>query len=92
MPADLPGLARQMLSENPDFVKIAATPKTAGDLKKLLDLQRELGARAVVVAMGGLGAAARILAARLGAPWTYAAAAGAATTAPGQFGERSLSV
>jgi 3-dehydroquinate dehydratase/shikimate dehydrogenase len=90
MPADLPGLARQMLGEKPDFVKIAATPKNAADLKALLDLQRELGPRGIVVPMGDLGAAARILGARFGAPWTYAAPDGGEATAPGQWGEAEL--
>ncbi|MCE9582868.1 MAG: type I 3-dehydroquinate dehydratase [Planctomycetes bacterium] len=90
MPPDLPSLARQMLSEKPDFVKIAATPKNAADVKLLFDLQRELGPRGVVVPMGELGAAARILFARLGAPWTYAVAEGGESTAPGQWGETEL--
>ncbi len=90
VPADLRGLAQRMLGEKADVVKIAATPRTAAELRGLVDLQRELGPRGVVIAMGELGAAARILGARLGAPWTYAVPAGGDPTAPGQWGEAEL--
>jgi 3-dehydroquinate dehydratase / shikimate dehydrogenase len=90
VPADARGLAHRMLSEKADVVKIAATPRTAAELRALLDLQRELGSRAAVVLMGEIGAASRILGARLGAPWTYAAPEGGEATAPGQWGEADL--
>ncbi|KAF0244527.1 MAG: 3-dehydroquinate dehydratase / shikimate [Planctomycetota bacterium] len=90
VPADARGLAQRMLSEKADIAKIAATPRSAGELRALIDLQRDLGARAVVVPMGELGAAARILGARSGAPWTYAAPADGESTAAGQWGEAEL--
>ncbi|MEK7465950.1 MAG: type I 3-dehydroquinate dehydratase [Planctomycetota bacterium] len=90
VPADARGLAHRMLAEKADVVKIAATPKSAAELRALLELQRDLGARAVIVPMGGLGAAARILGARIGAPWTYAAPEGGEPTAEGQWGEGEL--
>lgn len=90
VPADARGQAQRMLGEKADFVKIAATPRSAAELRGLVDLQRELGPRGVVVAMGEPGAAARILGARLGAPWTYAIPAGGEPTAPGQWGEAEL--
>lgn len=90
VPAGAGDLARRMLAEGADVAKLAATPRSGRELAELMALQRELGGRAVVVAMGELGAASRILAARFGAPWTYAAAEGGGTTAPGQWGEREL--
>lgn len=89
-PPDLDAIADRMLSEKPDVVKIAATARTPDDIRRLLALQARLRSRAVVVAMGDLGAPARILAARLGAPWTYAAADGGPPTAPGQFTASAL--
>lgn len=89
-PRDLRTIVGRMLDERPDYVKVAATPADAHDLDLLARLQRDLGPRGVVVPMGELGAPARVLLARAGAPWTYAVPEGGAATAPGQHAERWL--
>jgi len=89
-PHGLRPVVKRMQAESADYLKIAMMARTPEDLRELMRVQRELGARGIVVAMGEYGAPARVLAARLGSPWTYASPTQGDPTAPGQFSEEIL--
>lgn len=89
LPADLEARVDRMAEAGGlDAVKAAVTPRSSGDLRRLLALgRRGLPAAApplVLVGMGELGQILRILAAPFGSPWSYASPPGPAA-APGQL-------
>lgn len=81
MPADLPALLARLLGSGTALVKLAVTARRLGDVVALDHAGRLAGGRAVLIAMGEAGVTSRILAARLGSPWTYAGD----SVAPGQL-------
>ncbi len=68
-----------------DLVKIAVTPKDWSDVLRVLEAARAYDGAAICLAMGRIGAITRLLAGRLGAPWTYAAMDVGEAVAPGQY-------
>src|SRR5262245_57490112 len=88
MPDDLDALYAGMCDQGADVAKVAVTPRSIADVARLMDFA---GAKAgsatplVPIAMGPLGTLTRVLAARVGAPFTYAAMAAGAEGAPGQL-------
>lgn len=73
-----------------DFVKIATKVRTYDDallLLNLLKIHKDL----IVVGMGEIGSLVRILAPKLGSPWTYASLDTNLETAPGQIPVDTLS-
>jgi 3-dehydroquinate dehydratase/shikimate dehydrogenase len=88
-PADLDGLYRAMCRKGADFVKIAVTPRSFGDVARLIGLasriNSETGPRLIPIALGPTGLLTRILAGRWGAPLTYACTAEGAEAGPGQI-------
>ena len=90
-----PGLPelRQLWEElaglDADVVKLVTTATSAADVLRVLSIVQEAnqkgGPPTVGFCMGDLGAASRVLCAKFGSPFTYAAADEAHATAPGQF-------
>ncbi len=81
MPADLPALVRDMAARRPGVVKVAVTPGCLMDQTVFTAAATAAGAIPVVlIAMGTVGLASRLLPERLGSRWTY----GGAAIAPGQ--------
>jgi 3-dehydroquinate dehydratase / shikimate dehydrogenase len=89
MPDDLGALYTGMCARGADVVKIAVTPRSIADVARLMDFAAGVagsgGAPFLPIALGPLGTLTRILAARLDAPFTYAAAAAGLEAAPGQL-------
>lgn len=87
-PDDLDDLYRRMCDAGADIVKIATSPRSIGEVGRLLGFARRAqeqgGTPLIAVAMGPLGVPTRILAGRYGAPFTFASAAAGAESAPGQ--------
>jgi 3-dehydroquinate dehydratase/shikimate dehydrogenase len=88
VPADLDALYAAMAAGGADIVKIAVTPRSVADVGRLLAfaarVQAQGGTPLVAVAMGPLGVPSRILAGRVGAPFTFASPAEGLEAAPGQ--------
>lgn len=87
LPRDPNALVAKAVALGADVVKIAARVRSLDEAWALADIGdavREAGKEFVPVAMGPTGVAARILAARFGAAFTYAAARVVAPTGPGQ--------
>ncbi len=64
---------RRMVAGTDEIAKVAFTPRSLDDVSRLF---RRRPDGALVIAMGPQGLATRVLAARLGAPWTYASVGG----------------
>ena len=68
------------LAAQGDIAKLAFMPRSLADVSRLFsEMSSKVDAsplRCVVLAMGSLGLATRVLASRLGAPWTYASVGG----------------
>ena len=87
LPRDPGALVARAIELGADVVKLAARVSSldeAWTLASMGDDVRKAGKAFVPVAMGPAGVAARILSARFGAAFTYAAARGGAPTGPGQ--------
>jgi 3-dehydroquinate dehydratase/shikimate dehydrogenase len=88
-PEDLDGLHARMAASRPDVVKIAVTARSVADLGRLMGFAARQavrgGPRLVILAMGPLGVASRILGGRYGAPFTFASAETGCEAAPGQL-------
>lgn len=85
-PTDLRDLAKRLLAESPSGIaKIAYATHSAADGFPALDAQRKFGSRLAAIAMGEAGLWTRILAKKLGAWASYAAAETQTPTAPGQI-------
>jgi len=83
----LPGLGRLPAGAGTDAIKIAAMSRSIADSARLLRVAKR-SKQVVVVPMGEVGLAARILALREGSALAYGPVG--ATTAPGQIGLREL--
>jgi 3-dehydroquinate dehydratase / shikimate dehydrogenase len=87
-PDDLGEIYSRMCAKGADIVKIAVTPRSIGDVGRLVELCRRAaegnGKPLIGVALGPMGLITRIAAGRHGAPFTYASAAAGAEAAPGQ--------
>jgi 3-dehydroquinate dehydratase/shikimate dehydrogenase len=88
-PDDLRGLYTAMCAHGADIVKLAVTPQSVSDVARLMAFAAEVreggGPRLLPIAMGPLGVVTRILAGRLGAPFTFASPAAGSESAPGQL-------
>ena len=74
------GLASKLraLGKDGDIAKIAFMPRNLGDVAKVFAITHnaQLTIPNLVIAMGASGLATRVLAGRLGSPWTYASVGG----------------
>ncbi len=88
-PEDLDDLYRRMCAAGADIVKIVTSPRGIDEVGQLLAFAARThrsGPRPLVaLAMGTLGQPTRVLAARSGAPFTYASLRAGGEAAPGQI-------
>lgn len=89
-PPDLTALIDELTALGGDVVKFAVMPRSWHDVLAVLDAVRACSVPAIGLAMGSLGVVTRVLAGRLGAPWTYAAPDHGTIGAPGQLRLREL--
>ena len=89
-PADLDELYEKMCGQDPDIVKIAVTAQQPEDNLRVLDLVRKQTKPTIAHCMGDLGTCSRVLGARFGAPFTYAAFNKERSLAPGIFSYEDL--
>jgi 3-dehydroquinate dehydratase/shikimate dehydrogenase len=73
VPTDIDKIYEQMCKQDADVVKVAVRATQIGDGIRVLNLMKNAPKPTIALAMGDLGMASRILGARLGAPFTYAA-------------------
>ncbi len=72
-PADLEKIHERMCKQDADVVKLAVRAQHPTDSLRVLALMHRPGKPTVAIAMGDMGFCTRILAAKYGAPFTYAA-------------------
>jgi 3-dehydroquinate dehydratase/shikimate dehydrogenase len=72
-PKDLESIHAQMCQQDADVVKLAVRAQTAVDNLRVLALLKDAPKPTVAHCMGDLGLASRILGAKFGTPFTYAA-------------------
>jgi 3-dehydroquinate dehydratase/shikimate dehydrogenase len=83
VPADLEKIHAHMCSQDADVVKIAVRATQPADNLRLLDLVSKGPRPTIAICMGDLGFPSRILGAKYGAPFTYAAFNPERTVSPG---------
>ncbi len=88
VPADLQSRVQEMGATGAGTVKVAVMAHRLSDCLPLLGMAKRRGAPTSVLAMGESGVATRVLAARFGSCWTYAAED--AAVAPGQLTARRM--
>jgi 3-dehydroquinate dehydratase / shikimate dehydrogenase len=84
-PDDLAEIHRRMTGLDPNVIKLATFANRPADCVRMLIVGRGCKIPTVAFCMGDVGMATRILTARFGAPFSYAAASSDRTLAPGQF-------
>ena len=72
-PADLEQIHERMCKQDADVVKLAVRAHQPADSLRVLDLMDKPGKPTVAIAMGDTGFCTRILGAKYGTPFTYAA-------------------
>jgi 3-dehydroquinate dehydratase/shikimate dehydrogenase len=85
VPADLEKIHEKICQQDADVVKLAVRATQVGDGVRVLNLMKDPPMPTVALAMGDLGMPTRLLGARLGAPFTYAAFNKERGIAPGLF-------
>jgi 3-dehydroquinate dehydratase/shikimate dehydrogenase len=83
VPDDLEKIHERMCGQDPDVVKIAVMAQHPADNLRVLDLLQNASRPTVAFCMGDLGTASRVLAAKYGAPFAYAAFNKERSIAPG---------
>jgi len=89
-PSDLSALHRKLSAMDADIVKIATMANHPTDSLRMLEMVRGSKVPTVGICMGDIGVPTRILAGRVGAPFTYATFHGDRVLAPGQIGWRQM--
>jgi 3-dehydroquinate dehydratase/shikimate dehydrogenase len=90
IPDDLEATYQKMCRLDADIVKIAVTPQKTSHNNRVLELMRDAPKPTVALGMGDLGMATRILNAKFGAPFTYAAFNPERSIAPGMIPFRPM--
>lgn len=90
VPDDLAGVHARLAACDADVVKLAVMAREVVDNFRLLRLVATSRVPTTAFCMGDLGAASRILMARYGSPFTYAAETDEAVVAPGQISFKTL--
>jgi len=72
-PPELETIFQQMCGQDADLLKVAVTAHDPADNLRVLDLVRRAPKPTIALCLGDLGMPSRILGARYGAPYTYAA-------------------
>jgi 3-dehydroquinate dehydratase/shikimate dehydrogenase len=89
-PDDLAGVAKRLADLDADIVKLATMANAPHDNVRMLATIRDADFPIVGMCMGEIGTPSRILAARYGAPFTYATFHHERTLAPGQLSYRQM--
>lgn len=89
-PADLEQRHAQLASLGAEAVKLATMARSTHDVTRMLRVMRQSRVPTVGLCMGELGTPSRILSARCGAPFTYAALEAGVPLAPGQISFRAM--
>ncbi|QDV63695.1 type I 3-dehydroquinate dehydratase [Crateriforma conspicua] len=84
-PENLEDLHAAMAAADADIVKIATMANTFSDNVRMMDLARQSSVPTIAICMGEMGMLTRILAHRVGAPFTYATFSTDKKIAPGQL-------
>lgn len=84
-PDNLEELHAAMAAEDADIVKIATMANTFADNVRMLSLVRNAKVPTIGICMGEMGMMTRILASRVGSPFTYATYSADRKLAPGQL-------
>jgi 3-dehydroquinate dehydratase/shikimate dehydrogenase len=82
-PGDLEEIHERMCGQDPDVVKLAVMAQQPLDNLRVLDLIQTSRVPTVALCMGDMGTPSRVLAAKYGAPFTYAAFNRERSMAPG---------
>ena len=90
-PEDLSEIHRRMTGHDPDVIKLATLANCPSDCVRMLNVVKESKIPTAGFCMGDLGIATRILTARFGAPFSYAASSSDRSLAPGQFSFHQMS-
>ncbi|MCR5358670.1 MAG: shikimate dehydrogenase [Thermoguttaceae bacterium] len=78
VPEDLDAVYEKILAQtDPDIVKVAVTPRSVGELLRLVEFMKKVnvhgrGKPTVVIGMGEIGFPTRVLGGKYGAPWACA--------------------
>jgi 3-dehydroquinate dehydratase/shikimate dehydrogenase len=83
VPANLEAIHEQMCGQDPDVVKIAVRAQHATDNLRVLDLLKKPAKPTLAFCIGDIGFPSRILGAKYGVPFTYAAFNAERGIAPG---------
>lgn len=83
VPDDLEAIHERMCQQDPDVVKVAVMAQRPADALRVLNVVRRSPKPTVGICMGDFGFPTRILGAKFGAPFTYAAFNRERTLAPG---------
>ncbi|HMO85322.1 MAG TPA: shikimate dehydrogenase [Lacipirellulaceae bacterium] len=89
-PDDLRELHARMSQLDPDIIKIATMANDPHDNVRVLEMMQESEIPTVAMCMGDIGTPSRILAAKFGAPFTYATFHHERSLAPGQLSFRHM--
>ena len=89
-PADLEQLRDRLVSLDADIVKIATMANSSIDCLRMMKLTKESTAPTIGLCMGEIGTPTRILAGRMGAPFTYATFHHERSMAPGQLSFKQM--
>lgn len=89
-PRDLKSLYTQMLQCDPDFMKIAVTPRTISDVFRIMRFTRKANQAnphipLIGICMDEIGIMSRILGRKMGSPFTYASFSESRSAAPGMI-------
>jgi 3-dehydroquinate dehydratase/shikimate dehydrogenase len=84
-PKDLREIHERLSKLDPDVIKLATMAHNPRDNVRMLELMSESEIPTIAFCMGDMGTPSRILAARFGAPFTYATFHQERTLAPGQL-------
>ena len=89
-PEDLETIHNRMAKLDPDIIKIATMAHSPNDNLRMLDLMKQTSIPTIGMCMGDIGTPTRILAAKYGAPYTYATFHHERSLAPGQLSYRVM--
>ncbi len=90
-PDDLPAIHARLAAKKADIVKLATTANNPHDNVRMLNLIASSKVPTAGMCMGDMGTASRILAGRVGAPFTYATFHHERALAPGQLSYAQMS-
>lgn len=89
-PENLREIHNEMSTLDPDIVKLATMANDPHDNVRMLEMMRESEIPTIGMCMGDIGTPSRILAAKFGAPFTYATFHHERTLAPGQLSFKQM--